>query len=115
VAGVPHLRVPAGKVGREALDDLQRIYGNQALILQDWGRLEEALALHKKQEAICLELGNKGGLGYCYWQWGFVAERHGNKQAKRQKLMQALTIFTDLNMIRERDATQAELDKTAVA
>ncbi len=37
-------------------------YGNQALILQAWGRLEEALALHKQEEAICLELGNKDGL-----------------------------------------------------
>ena len=36
-------------------------YGNQALILKAWGRLEEALALHKKEEAICLELGNKSG------------------------------------------------------
>ena len=43
-------------------DCLQISYGNQALILQDWGRLEEALALHKKEEAICLELGNKDGL-----------------------------------------------------
>jgi hypothetical protein len=28
--------------------------------------LEEALALHQKKEAICLELGNKGGLGASY-------------------------------------------------
>ena len=42
-------------------DSLQSSYGNQALILQAWGRLEEALALHKKEEAICLELGNKDG------------------------------------------------------
>ena len=43
-------------------DGLQASYGNQALILQDWGRLEEAMALHKKQEAICLELGDQDGL-----------------------------------------------------
>ena len=43
-------------------DGLQASYGNQALILKAWGRLEEALALHKKEEAICLELGNKDGL-----------------------------------------------------
>ena len=36
-------------------DGLQISYGNQALILQAWGRLEETLALHKKQEALCLE------------------------------------------------------------
>jgi len=38
---------------------LQAWYGNQALILQDWGRLEEAMALLKKQEAICLKLGKQ--------------------------------------------------------
>jgi hypothetical protein len=36
------------------------------VILQAWGRLEEALALHKKQEALCLELGNKDGLQASY-------------------------------------------------
>ena len=40
----------------------KRSYGNQARILQEWGRLEEAMALHKKKEAICLELGSKAGL-----------------------------------------------------
>jgi hypothetical protein len=28
----------------------------------DWGRLEEAMALLKKKEALCLELGSRGGL-----------------------------------------------------
>src|SRR5208337_2850416 len=45
----------AGRDDREAKDALQRSYGNQAGILQAWGRLEEALALHKKEEAICRE------------------------------------------------------------
>jgi len=88
-------------------------YGNQASILQDW--LEEALALHKKQEAICLELGNKSGLGLCYWQWASLAVRQGNKQAERQKLEQALALFSELKMPRERDAVRAELDKTVAA
>jgi hypothetical protein len=78
-----------------------------------WGRLEEALALHKQQEAICLELGNKGELGHCYWQCAGGGQ--DNKQAKRQKLKQALSIFVELKMPRERDAVQAELDKTDAA
>ena len=94
-------------------DGLQASYGNQALILQDC--LEEALALHKKQEAICLELGNKSGLGLCYWQWASLAARQGNKQAERQKLEQALDLFSELRMPRERDAVRAELDKTDAA
>lgn len=92
-------------------DSLQRSYGNQASILKDWGRLEEALALHKKKEAICLELGNKRGLGYGYWQWASLAKKQGDKQAERQKLEQALALFTELKMPRERDAVQAQLDK----
>ena len=96
-------------------DGLQRSYGNQAVILQEWGQLEEALALHKKEEAICLELGNKDGLGHCYWNWGLLARQQGDKQTERQKLEQALAIFAELNMPSERDAVQAELDKTDAA
>jgi tetratricopeptide (TPR) repeat protein len=96
-------------------DSLQRSYGNQGLILQAWGRLEEALALHKKQEAICLELGNKNGLGYCYWQWGLLARQQGDQQTERQKFEQALAIFAELKMPRERDAVQADLGKTDAA
>jgi hypothetical protein len=36
------------------------------LILRAWGRLEEAFELHKKKEALCLELGNKDGLQGSY-------------------------------------------------
>ena len=45
---------------------LQAWLGNQALILKAWGRLDDALALHKKEEAICLEPGNKDGLQRSY-------------------------------------------------
>jgi tetratricopeptide (TPR) repeat protein len=47
-------------------DGLQASYGNQALILHDWGQLEEAMALLKKKEALCLELGNKESLQRSY-------------------------------------------------
>jgi len=96
-------------------DGLQASYGNQVGILKAWERLEEALALLKQQEAICLELGKKDSLGYCYWQWGLLAERQGDKQAAGQKFEQALAIFTELKMPRERDAVQAKLDKTDAA
>ncbi len=92
-------------------DGLQASYGNQALILKAWGRLEEALVLHKKKEAICLELGNKRGLGYCYWNWGLLGRSQGDHKTERAKLQQALALFTELKMPRERDAVQAELNK----
>jgi tetratricopeptide (TPR) repeat protein len=96
-------------------DSLQRSYGNQALILMDWGRPEEALDLLRKGEAICLELGKRSSLGYCYWQWASLARKQGDEQAENQKLEQALAIFTELKMPRQRDAVQAALDKTDTA
>ncbi|MGO8948711.1 MAG: hypothetical protein ACLQUY_13875, partial [Ktedonobacterales bacterium] len=74
---------------------------------------EEALALHKKEEAICLELGNKSGLGYCYLNWGLLARTQGDHKTEKEKLEQALAIFTGLKMPIERDAVQKELEKVA--
>ena len=93
-------------------DGLQASYGNQALILTDRGRLEEALALLKKKEAICLELGNRAGLGYCYYYWGLLARAQGDRKTEKEKLEQALAIFTELKMPRERDAVQKELENS---
>jgi PIN domain nuclease of toxin-antitoxin system len=45
---------------------LQASYGNQALILGDWGRREDAMARHKKEEATGLELGDRAGLQVSY-------------------------------------------------
>jgi tetratricopeptide (TPR) repeat protein len=67
----------AGHTDRDAFDVLQRSYGNQAMILKAWGRLEEALALHKKEEAICLELGNKDGLQACYGNQAVILKDWG--------------------------------------
>ncbi len=92
-------------------DGLQLSYCTQANILRQWGRLDEALNLYRKQETICLELGSKYGLGYCYWNWGLLARAQGDHATEKQKLQQALALFTELNMPRERDAVQAELDE----
>lgn len=66
----------AGRDDNEARDGLMRSYGNQALILEDWGRLEEAMALHNRAAALCMELGNKDSLAANYgnqagilWTW----------------------------------------------
>ena len=56
---------------------MQRSYGNQALILQDWGRLEEAFELLKKQEALCLELGNKDSLQRSYGNQALILQAWG--------------------------------------
>ncbi len=56
----------AGREDRRAKHSLQRSFGNQALILKAWGRLDEAMTLHKKQEALCLELGEQDSLQIGY-------------------------------------------------
>ncbi|HLJ87055.1 MAG TPA: NB-ARC domain-containing protein [Candidatus Angelobacter sp.] len=63
--------------GRENKDALQRSYGNQALILRDWGRLEEAMILHKKEEALCLELGNEDELQASYGNQAIILQLWG--------------------------------------
>jgi hypothetical protein len=35
-------------------------------IMRAWGQLEEAFELLKKVEALCLELGARSSLAYCY-------------------------------------------------
>jgi tetratricopeptide (TPR) repeat protein len=67
----------ATRDGRDAKNALQRSYGNQALILQAWGRLEEAMALLKKQEAICEELGNKDSLQISYGNQALILKAWG--------------------------------------
>jgi tetratricopeptide (TPR) repeat protein len=96
-------------------DGLQVSYGNQALILQAWGRREEALTLLKKKEAICLELGNKSGLAHCYWKLGLLAKAQADPKVAREKLEEALAIFTELKMPRERDAVRHALDDLGAA
>jgi hypothetical protein len=71
------------------------------------------LALHKKGEALCLELGNRRDLAYCYANWGLLAREQRDRNTEHEKLTTALEIFTDLNMPRERDAVRAELEETA--
>jgi esterase/lipase superfamily enzyme len=59
---------------REDTWSLQAWYGNQALILKHWGRLEEAMALLKKQKAICLKLGNQDSLQKSYGSQALILE-----------------------------------------
>jgi hypothetical protein len=45
------------------------------------------LALLNKQETLCLELGNKDGLAYCYWNTGtgaFFAREQRDRNTERE-------------------------------
>jgi tetratricopeptide (TPR) repeat protein len=92
-------------------DSLAFSYGIQALILKEQGCLEEAVALLKKKEAMCLELGNKISLGDCYANQGLLARAQGDTKTEKEKLEQALAIFTELKMPLQLDRVQTELGK----
>jgi hypothetical protein len=46
------------------------------------GELEIALRILQQQEALCLELGKKDGLGYCYWNWGLLAREQSDRNTE---------------------------------
>jgi len=57
--------------------DRQAWLGNQSLILKDWGRLDEALSLLRKQQEICLALGNQNSLQNCYGNQAVILQSWG--------------------------------------
>ena len=67
----------AGRDDREAKHNWLCCFGNRALILHDWGRLEEAMALQKKAESLCLELGDKDGLPASYGNQALILKDWG--------------------------------------
>ncbi|MBS1825485.1 MAG: NACHT domain-containing protein [Acidobacteria bacterium] len=81
---------------------LQICYGNQAVILKDTGQLGKAMELAKKQEALSLELGDRAGLAFSLANQGLILLDQNKSGQARTLLTQALQIFTELNMPRER-------------
>ena len=110
----PHVRAAdsACRIGPALARDS---YLNQAAILQRWGRLNDAVALIKKKEALCLEVGLQSDLGYCYLSWGLLAREQGDATTERNMLQAALDIFAGLRMTREQSIAAAELDKSPAA
>ena len=49
-----------------------------------------------QEEALCLELGNRSSLAYCYWAWSLLARAERDRKTEREKLAAALDIFTEL-------------------
>jgi hypothetical protein len=70
---------------------------------------DETIELLEEKEVLRLELANKRGLGYCYWNWGLFARAQSDGNTEQEKLQGALEIFMVLRMPRERDAAAAEI------
>jgi tetratricopeptide (TPR) repeat protein len=77
--------------------NLQISYGNQALILKAWGRLDEAMVLHKKEELICLELGNKDGLQKSYCNQAMILRAWGRLEEAMALLEKQEAICIELS------------------
>jgi hypothetical protein len=63
-------------------------YGNQASILKAWGKHEEAIALLKRVEAICRELGLREGLRISLYNQAILFEQtagEGGAAARRSR------------------------------
>jgi tetratricopeptide (TPR) repeat protein len=67
----------SGLDSAEAKHGLEKSFGNQALILRDWGRLDDAMAMHKREESLCVELGDDEGLQYSYGNQALVLKAQG--------------------------------------
>ena len=94
-----------------AKSHLQASYGNQALILKAWGRLEEALTLQKKKEAICLELGNKNSLAASYGNQALILQVWGRTEEALALLKKHEAICHELG---NKDGLQASYGNQAL-
>jgi tetratricopeptide (TPR) repeat protein/DNA-binding winged helix-turn-helix (wHTH) protein len=83
--------------GAEAKDKLQRSYGNQALVLKDLGRLEDAMVLHKKEESLCKELGDERSLQICYGNQALILRRMDKREEAMKFLKRQEDICRRLN------------------
>ncbi|WP_447969773.1 TIR domain-containing protein [Nitrospira sp. M1] len=113
----------------EAKETLQRSYGNQALILQAWGQLGEAMAMFQEQESLCKGLGNNDGLQACYGNQALILQDWGQLDKamtlhqKKEALCKALGNKSSLGtcywswglLARELNDRKTELEKLNAA
>jgi tetratricopeptide (TPR) repeat protein len=88
-------------IGESTLRDdryvLQAWYGNQALILKNWGRLEEAMKLHQKEGTICLESDYKRDLGMCYGNQAMILQNWGRLDDAMELLKKQEAVALELD------------------
>ena len=82
---------------------LAKCYGNQALILQAWGRLDEAMALFKKIEQIFTELGDRAGLARTWWNQGIIYGKKGDKKRQIELWRKAIATNKAIGIPTEED------------
>lgn len=83
-------------------DLLQGNYGNQAVILYNWGQYSKAMTLLKKQEELCKESQNKLGLSRSYGTQALILDEWG-------KPMEALRLLKDQEKLCKELGSQKDL------
>jgi len=63
---------------------------SKALILKAWGKLQEAMALHQKQQDLSEQLGEPAGLAICWWNMGHLYGKKGDRVRQKQLWQQAI-------------------------
>jgi len=71
-------------------------YGHRALILQDWGRLEEAMSLWEKVVKIFEELGDRAGLSRSYGNQAIIYHLQGRLEEAMSLWEKVVKIFEEL-------------------
>jgi tetratricopeptide (TPR) repeat protein len=87
-------------------DGLQRSLGNQALILQMTGSLEEAMELFKEQERICREMGSKKDLQSALGNQALLLRTWGRLDEAMQLLQEQEVAYRELG---DKDGLQRSL------
>jgi serine/threonine protein kinase/tetratricopeptide (TPR) repeat protein len=73
---------------------LKAVYSHRASILQNWGKLNEAMTLYKKEEKINEQLGDRVGLAKCYGNQAVIFQIWG-------KLNEAMTLHKKEEKIKD--------------
>jgi tetratricopeptide (TPR) repeat protein len=87
---------------------LRTVYAHRAMILSDWGKLQEAMTLHKKQEKIHEELGDRAGLARTWWNQGIIHGDQGDIDKKITLWQKSIAVNKELGIPTEEDEKELE-------
>jgi tetratricopeptide (TPR) repeat protein len=91
-------------------EPLMLAYQLQGKMLYESGQYTEALSIFGKAEELCLELGNRYQLAWCYGWRAMIADDQSDRETAKRCLKQALAIFTELHKSDESRMIQGLLD-----
>ena len=86
--------------------------GRSRFQLNAWGKLDEAMVLHKKEETIKKELGDRAGLAITWWNQGNIYNKKGDYKKQAHLWQKSIQINKTMGIPTEEDEKKlAELKK----